>query len=158
MCIRDRCHRAVRVAEERGCSYVVFRLSDAGSLGEDPGDLQSLFDRVQASDVATVAVLRGRVIQGAAALALVSDQVFCMKGAQWGEVEDQGRELEDYLTEDPDSSLSQRLDALRGMMEARLDGRRNALRSDAKKLALAMVDPRVQLLTATVRELSLIHI
>ena len=147
-----RCHRAIRVAEDRGCSYVVFRLSDAGSLGEDPGDLQSLFDRMQATDVATVAVLRGRVIQGAAALALVSDQVFCMKGAQWGEVEDQGRELEDYLTEDPDSSLSQRLDALRSMMEARLDGRRNALRSDAKKLALAMVDPRVQLLTATVRE------
>ena len=30
-----RCHRAIRVAEDRGCSYVVFRLSDAGSLGED---------------------------------------------------------------------------------------------------------------------------
>lgn len=147
-----RCHRALRVAEDRGCSYVVFRLSDAGSLGEDAGDLQSLFDHLEASDVATVALLRGRVVQGAAALALVCDQAFCLKGVQWGEVEDQGKELEDYFTEDPDSALNQRLDALRAMMAGRLEGRRNALTADARKLALAMVDPRVQLISATVRE------
>lgn len=147
-----RCHRALRVAEERGCSYVVLRLSDAGSLGEDPGDLQSLFDHVEASEVATVAVLRGRVVQGAAALALVCDQAYCMKGVQWGEVEDQGKELEDYLTEDPDSALNRRLDALRAMMTGRLDARRNALGEDGRKLALAMVDPRQQLISATVRE------
>ena len=147
-----RCHRALRVAEERGCSYVVLRLSDAGSLGEDPGDLQSLFDHVESSEVATVAVLRGRVVQGAAALALVCDQAYCMKGVQWGEVEDQGKELEDYLTEDPDSALNQRLDALRAMMTGRLDARRNALSEDGRKLALAMVDPRLQLISATVRE------
>ncbi|MEC9046661.1 MAG: NfeD family protein [Planctomycetota bacterium] len=147
-----RCHRALRVAEERGCSYVVFRLTDAGSIGEDQGDLQSLFDRMQASPVATVAVLRGRVTQGAAALALVADQAFCLAGVAWGEVEDQARELEDYLTEDPDSALNVRLDALREIMQARLDARKTALRGDAAKLALAMVDPRVQLLTATVRE------
>ena len=147
-----RCHRALRVAEERGCSYVVLRLSDAGSLGEEPGDLQSLFDHVESSEVATVAVLRGRVVQGAAALALVSDQAYCMKGVQWGEVEDQGKELEDYLTEDPDSALNQRLDALRAMMTGRLDARRNALSEDGRKLALAMVDPRLQLISATVRE------
>ena len=147
-----RCHRALRVAEERGCSYVVLRLSDAGSLGEDPGDLQSLFDHVESSEVATVAVLRGRVVQGAAALALVCDQAYCMKGVQWGEVEDQGKELEDYLTEDPDSALNQRLDALRAMMTGRLDARRNALGEDGRKLALAMVDPRLQLISATVRE------
>ncbi|MAD33090.1 MAG: hypothetical protein CMJ88_04965 [Planctomycetes bacterium] len=147
-----RCHRALREAEERGCTYVVFRLQDAGSIGEDPGDLQSLFDAVQASEVATIAVLRGRVTQGAAALALVVGQVFCLRGVAWGEVEDQGRELEDYLTADPDSALSSRLDALRAVMEQRLDARSTALRADARKLALAMVDPRVQLIRATVRE------
>ena len=147
-----RCHRALRVAEERGCSYVVFRLSDAGSLGEDPGDLQSLFDHVESTEVATAAVLRGRVVQGAAALALVCDQAFCMRGVQWGEVEDQGKELEDYMSEDPDSALNQRLDALRAMMVARLDARRDALTEDGRKLALAMVDPRVQLISVTVRE------
>ena len=89
----------LRVAEERGCSYVVFRLTDAGSIGEDQGDLQSLFDRMQASPVATVAVLRGRVTQGAAALALVADQAFCLAGVAWGEVEDQARELEDWHRE-----------------------------------------------------------
>lgn len=147
-----RCHRALRVAEERGCSYVVFRLSDAGSIGEDPADLQSLFDRVQASDVATVAVLRGRVTQGAASLALVADQTYCFNGVSWGEVEDQARELEDYMSEDPDSSLNRRLDALRDIMQARLAARKAALRDDASKLALAMVDPRLQLIAATVRE------
>jgi|GEM_PF-253662 len=147
-----RCHRALRVAEERGCSFVVFRLTDAGSLGESPGDLQSLFDRVQATDVATVAVLRGRITQGAAALALVVGQTLCLKGVSWGEVEDQGKELEDYLTDDPDSALNQRLDALREIMDSRLALRSNALREDARKLALAMVDPRVQLISATVRE------
>ena len=126
-----RCHRALRVAEERGCSYVVLRLSDAGSLGEDPGDLQSLFDHVEASEVATVAVLRGRVVQGAAALALVCDQAYCMKGVQWGEVEDQGKELEDYLTEDPDSALNRRLDALRAMMTQFVDAIMNGAEPDA---------------------------
>ena len=147
-----RCHRALRQAEERGCTYVVFRLQDAGSIGEDQGDLQSLFDAVQASDVATIAVLRGRVTQGAAALALVVGQVFCLRRVAWGEVEDQGRELQDYLTADPDSALSTRLDALRAVMVQRLDARDSALRDDARKLALAMVDPRVQLVRATVRE------
>ncbi|MCK5945385.1 MAG: hypothetical protein KAI24_25570, partial [Planctomycetes bacterium] len=147
-----RCHRAIREAEDRGCSHVVFRLSDAGSLGEDPGDLQSLYDRVQGTDVATIAVLRGRVTQGAAALALVTTQTYMLRGAEWGEVEDPGNELADYVDMDPESALNRRLDALRAMMEGRLDRRKNALRGDARKLAIAMVDPRVQLLTATVRE------
>jgi len=147
-----RCHRSIREAESRGCSHVIFRLSDAGSQGEDPGDLQSLYDAVQATDVPTIAVLRGRNTQGAAGLALVTTQTFCLKGAQWGEVEKPEQELEVLLDSDPESAARRRLDALRDMMKVRLDRRKNALTDDARKLAMAMVDPRVQLLTATVRE------
>ena len=43
--------------------------------GEDRGDLQSLFERVQESEVQTVAVLGGRVTHGAAELALQQGEV-----------------------------------------------------------------------------------
>ncbi|MFN3240579.1 MAG: NfeD family protein [Planctomycetota bacterium] len=147
-----RCHRSIREAESRGCSHVIFRMSDAGSQGEDPGDLQSLYDAVQSTDVPTIAVLRGRNTQGAAGLALVTTQTFLLKGAEWGEVEKPEQEIEVLLDADPEAAARRRLDALRDMMKGRLDRRKNALREDARKLAMAMVDPRVQLITATVRE------
>lgn len=147
-----RCHRSIREAEDRGCSHVIFRMSDAGSQGEDAGDLQSLYDAVQATDVPTIAVLRGRNTQGAAGLALVTTQTFLLKGAQWGEVEKPEQEIEVLLDVDPEAATKRRLDALRDMMQGRLDRRKNAYRDDARKLAMAMVDPRVQLITATVRD------
>ena len=147
-----RCHRSIREAEDRGCSHVVFRLSDAGSQGEEPGDLQSLYDRVQSTDVPTIAVLRGRVTQGAAGLALVTSQAYCLGGAQWGEVAKPEQEIDVLLDADPEAAANRRLDAFRDMMAGRVDRRRNALRADARKLALAMVDPRLQLIRATVRE------
>lgn len=147
-----RCHRTLREAEARGCGYVVFRLSDAGSQGEDPGDLQSLLDRVQSSSVSTVAVLRGRVTQGAAALALCTTKTYCLPGVQWGEVTKPEQDWEEFLSAEPDRAMAERLDALREMMASRLDRRATKLRPDARKIALAMVDPRAQLVAATVRE------
>ncbi len=147
-----RAHRTVREAESLACSYVIFRLEDAGSQGEDQSDLQSLYDRVQGTEIGTVAVLRGRVTQGAAGLALCCEQVFCLRGAEWGEVHKPEQEIEELLSRSPEDAMSARLDSLREMMASRLSRRDNQLRPDARKLALAMADPRVQLVAATVRE------
>lgn len=146
-----RCHRSLREAESRGLR-VVFRLDNAGSQGEDPSDLQSLCDHVLQTTVDTTAVLRGRVVQGAAALALCCKQVYCLPDAQWGEIEKPESEIDELLADDPDAARATRLDALREAMVTRLARRANKLRPDAEKLALAMVDPRVQLVAATVRE------
>ena len=146
-----RCHRSLREAESRGLR-VVFRLDNAGSQGEDPSDLQSLCDHVLQTTVDTTAVLRGRVVQGAAALALCCKQVYCLPDAQWGEIEKPESEVDELLADDPDAARATRLDALREAMVTRLARRANKLRPDAEKLALAMVDPRVQLVAATVRE------
>jgi len=96
-----RCHRSLREAEARGCSHVVFRLDDAGSMNEDERDLQSLFDHVQSAKAKTVAVLRGRVTQGAAALALVCKLAFVLPKAEWGEVQKLEPELLESLNTNP---------------------------------------------------------
>lgn len=147
-----RCHRSLREAEARGCSHVVFRLDDAGSMNEDERDLQSLFDHVQSAKAKTVAVLRGRVTQGAAALALVCKLAFVLPKAEWGEVQKLEPELLELLNTNPEEAAGQRLDAVREAMAARLAVRDPKLTPDAEKLALAMIDPRIQLVLATVRE------
>ncbi|MGB3967877.1 MAG: hypothetical protein WBO45_14180, partial [Planctomycetota bacterium] len=147
-----RSHRTLREADSRGCSWVVFRIDNAGSQGEDAADLQSLLDHVQGSKVKTVAVLRGRVTQGAAALALCADKVFCLPGAEWGEVEKPDQEWTELLSGSPDAAMAERLAAGREAMAARLAARDPKLRPEAEKLALAMVDPRTQLVVATVRQ------
>lgn len=145
-----RCHRSLREAEARGCSNVVFRLDEVGT--QDDEDLQSLLDHLQSSKVSTVAVLRGRVTHGAAALALVCQKVFVLPNAQWGEVVKPEQEWLEMLASDPDQAMAQRLDGLREAMAARLARRDPKLTPDAEKLALAMVDPRVKIVLATVRE------
>lgn len=147
-----RCHRTLRQADEANCKLVVFRLDGTGSQGEDANDLQSLLDHVQRSPVETVAVLAGRVTQGGAALALVCDRVYCLPKAEWGEVEKPEQEWREVLGEAPDEAMAARLGAVREAMAARLAARDPKLRPDAEKLALAMVDPRVQLVVATVRQ------
>ena len=147
-----RCHRSIREAEQHGCSYVIFRIEDAGAYGESLIDLNSLMDRVQETDVATVAVLRGRVTQGAAALALCTSSTYLLKGADWGEITKPEKEVGVLLSDEPQKAQDALFDASRAMMVSRLDKRRNKLRPDAAKLALAMADPRVQLVSATVRE------
>lgn len=147
-----RCHRSIREAEQHGITYVIFRMDTAGSQGENLSDLQSLMDRVQGTDVATIAVLRGHVTQGAAALALCTSKTYLLKGAQWGEVVKPERDFATELSEDPQASQNVFLDSIAAMMKSRLDKRRNPLRPDAAKLAMAMADPRVQLVSATVRE------
>lgn len=147
-----RCHRSLREAEARGCSHVVFRLDDAGSMNEDERDLQSLFDHVQSAKAKTVAVLRGRVTQGAAALALVCKQAFVLPNAEWGEVQKLEPELLELLNANPEEAAGLRLDAMREAMATRLAVRDPKLTPDAEKLALAMIDPRIQLVLATVRE------
>lgn len=146
------CHRTLRTADDTGCSWVVFRLDDAGSQGEDAADIQSLLDHVQRAGVGTVAVLGGRVTQGAAALALVCDKIFCLPKADWGEVTKPEKEWSDLLGGSPDAAMAERLDAAREAMQARLAARDPKLRPDAEKLALAMVDPRLQMVAATVRQ------
>ena len=147
-----RCHRSIREAEQHGCSYVIFRIEDAGAYGESLIDLNSLMDRVQETDVATVAVLRGRVTQGAAALALCTSSTYLLKGADWGEITKPEKEVGVLLSDEPQKAQDALFDASRAMMLSRLEKRRNKLRPDAAKLALAMADPRVQLVSATVRE------
>jgi membrane-bound ClpP family serine protease len=146
-----RCHRSLREAESRGLR-VVFRLRDAGSQGEDAGDVQSLLDHLQQTPVDTTAVLQGRIVQGAAALAVCCKAVYCLPDVQWGEINKPEQELDELLADDPDVELAARLAAAREAMQTRLQRRANRLRPDAEKLALAMVDPRIQLVAATVRE------
>lgn len=147
-----RCHRTLRQADQLGCAWVVFRLDNAGSQGEDAGDIQSLLDHVQNSPVDTVAVLGGRVTQGAAALALVCDRAYCLPKADWGEIEKPEQEWTEVFSGAPDEAMAERLGAAREAMAARLAARSQKLRPDAVKLALAMVDPRMQMVTATVRQ------
>jgi membrane-bound ClpP family serine protease len=133
----------------------VFRLKDAGSQGEDEGDVQSLLDHVQAAGIGgveTVAVLEGQVTQGAAALALVCRKVFCLPNASWGEVTKPEQEWSEIFSSSPDAAMAERLDAAREAMASRLAKRSDKLRPDATKLALAMADPRQQLVVATVRQ------
>lgn len=145
-----RCHRSLREAEARGCSHVVFRLDTAGT--QDDEDLQSLLDHLQTSKVGTVAVLRGRITHGAAALALVCQKVFVLPNAEWGEVVKPEQEWSEVFASNPEEAMAQRLDGLREAMAARLARRDPKLTPDGEKLALAMVDPRVKIVLATVRE------
>jgi membrane-bound serine protease (ClpP class) len=151
-----RCHRSLREALARGCKHVVFRLDGAGSMNEDVPDLQSLFDHVQSASteqsLSTVAVLRGRVTYGAAALAMVCDRVFVLPNAEWGEVQKITPELLELLTANPEEARGQQIDAVRDAMVARLAAKKEKLTPDAEKLALAMLDPRIQIVLATVRE------
>ena len=146
-----RSHRTLRQAAARGYR-VVFRLQDAGAFGEDQRAVQGLLDAVQGGRVETIAMLSGRVTQGAAALALCCDKVYCLRSAQWGEVEKPEAEVGELLTDSPDNALAARFDGARQVMTGRLARRNHKLRPDAEKVALAMADPRVQLITATVRE------
>ncbi len=148
-----RCHRALRDAEALGVGSVVFRCDqDTGSHTENPADLQSLFDHVQASKVASITLVRGRATQGAAYLALVTDRAFCMPGAWLGELQKPEQDWGELLASDPDGAMGRRLDAARTTLLSRLQQRKTPLRADAVKMALAMADPRLQLVTATVRE------
>lgn len=148
-----RCHRSIREAEtNESVNLVVFRMESAGSQGENLTDLQTLYDRVQSTDIPTVAVLRGRITQGAAGLALCAKSAYCLAGAEWGEVQKPEGEIDVYFEDDPEAAQNRYLNDVKAMMSGRLDRRANKLRPDARKLALAMVDPRVQLVSATVRE------
>jgi len=147
-----RCHRTLREAESNGVSWVVFRLDWSGSTGEDYSDVQSLLDRIQQTQVGKIALLRGRVTASAAYVALCCDRTYCMPGAAWGEVTDPGPKGLEQWSNSPDEAMASRLHAVTQAANARLEARKNKLRPDAKKLALAMVDPRIQLIEAMVRE------
>jgi membrane-bound ClpP family serine protease len=146
-----RCHRLLRAADAADSSFVIFRLDDAGSQGESVSDVQSLLDHVQKTTVPTVAVLSGRVVHGAAALALCCDRIYCLPRADWGEVEKPEQDLGELLSGAPDAATEARFAAARAAMAMRLQARDPKLRPDAEKLALAMADPRMQLVAATVR-------
>jgi membrane-bound serine protease (ClpP class) len=109
---------------------------------------------VQQTSVETVALLQGRVTQGAAYLALLCTKAYCLPGAQWGEITKPDAEVMELLAADPDAALAARFDAARQALESRLDRRANktTVSPDQRKVAVAMADPRVQLLAATVRE------
>lgn len=149
-----RCHRTLREAEARGVGRVLFRLRDAGAFGEDADDLQSLFDHIQNSPVATVALLQGRITQGAAYLALLVGKAYCMPSAEWGEITKPDPELFELLASDPDAAAAARLASVREALATRLSrkGEKQALSPDQQKLAFAMADPRTQIVQATVRE------
>jgi len=151
-----RCHRALRSAESLGVASVVFRCEfDTGSQTENAKDLQTLFDHLQASPVATVTLIRGRATQGAAYLALVTDRAYCLPGAQFGEITKPEPGWDVLLDSEPEREINRRFDAARDALRARLQQRKLPLRPDALKMAEAMVDPRQQLVQATVREAGL---
>ncbi len=151
-----RCHRALRDAEALGVASVVFRCElDTGSQTENAKDLQTLFDHVQASPVATVTLIRGRATQGAAYLALVTDRAYCLPGAQFGEITKPEPGWDVLLGSEPEREINRRFDAARDALRARLQQRKLPLRPEAMKMAEAMVDPRQQLVQATVREAGL---
>lgn len=148
-----RCTRALREAEGHGVRFVVFRLQDAGSIGEDQDDVQSLLDRVQATrNIETVALVQGRTTLGAAQLAVCTDRLYFLANGVLGEIGKHAGELDELLAADPDSAMVQRFDGMREAMRGRLALREHKLRPEAEKLVLAMADPRTQLFEATVRE------
>jgi len=150
-----RCTRTLREAESNGVRIVLFRLEqDTGSWSEDQEDLQSLFDRIQDDglDTETVALVEGRATQGAAYLALMTDRTYFRRGAEMGEITKPEPDWEDYFDSDPDSAMDRRFDAVRASLEERLARRKTSLSPAAEKMALAMADPRVQLVRAVVRE------
>jgi len=150
-----RCTRTLREAQDHGVKYVVFYFDqEAGSQGEDEGDLQSLFDRLQAPGavVPTVALVRGRATQGAAYLALCTDKTYFVRGAEIGEITKPEQDWFELFGPTPDEAMGQRLDGLREALQMRLERRKDKLRPDAMKLALGLIDPRLQLVSATVRE------
>ncbi|MBL8730707.1 MAG: hypothetical protein JNM25_19975 [Planctomycetes bacterium] len=147
-----RCTRALREAATHGVRFVVFRLQDAGSQGEDLDDVQSLLDRVQASAIETVALVQGRTTQGAAQLAVCTDRLYFLGNGVLGEITKHEGELDELLAADPDSAMAQRFDGMREALRGRLERRKQKLRPEAEKLVLAMADPRTQLFEATVRE------
>ncbi len=147
-----RCTRALRKAESEGIRWVVFRFDWAGSLGEDQDDVQALLDRIRTTDVGTVVLAKGRVTQGAAAIAVCAERLYFLSGARLGEITKPEGEIDELLAKDPDAAAGKRFEELRVAMAARLQHRKNKLSPDAEKLVLAMVDPRVQLFDATVRE------
>ncbi len=147
-----RCHRSLRKAEDLGCSWVVFRLQTAGSQGEDAKDIQSLLQAVQSAKTPTIALLQGRVVSGAAALALCCDKIFLMPGAQWGEIEKPEGEIGELLAQNPDAAAADRYEASRVALAGWLAKRDPKFGPDAVKLALAMADPRIQIVQATVRQ------
>lgn len=146
--------RTLREADSQGVSWVVFVLDrDTGSFTEDQEDLQSLFDRVQsAADIETVTLVKGRATQGAAYLALLTDRTYFERGAQMGEITKPEAEWGDLFSLDPDGVMAERLDNARAALENRLARRKTDLRPAARKMALAMADPRMQLYRAVVRE------
>lgn len=148
-----RCHRALRDAEARGVAWVVFRCDqDTGAITEDAAELQSLFDHVQQSKVATITLIHGRATQGAACLAVCTDRTYCQPGAQLGEITAPGDSPEEMFHDAPDALRDKRFAAAREVVQSRLDRRKTKLRPDAVKMVLAMADPRMQLVQATVRE------
>ncbi|MCR9248494.1 MAG: hypothetical protein NXI31_25995 [bacterium] len=148
-----RCTRTLREAEDSGARSVVFVLDrDTGAFTEDQEDLQSLFDRVQGTEVETITLVRGRATQGACYLALLTDRTFFERGAQIGEITKPEKDFGDFFAMNPDSAMAQRLDAVKAALKDRLDGRKTKLRPDAIKMAMAMADPRMQLYRAVVRE------
>ncbi|MCB9885019.1 MAG: hypothetical protein H6838_05975 [Planctomycetes bacterium] len=149
-----RCHRALREAEARGVGWVLFRLNEAGAFGEDADDLQTLFDHVQSTSVKTVALLQGRVVQGAAYLALLTDRTYCLPRTDWGEITKPDQEVIELLDRDPEAAAARRLAAVHEALGTRLARKslKTPMSPDLQKLAFAMADPRVQLVQAMVRE------
>ncbi|MCA8975081.1 MAG: hypothetical protein KDC98_10185, partial [Planctomycetes bacterium] len=155
-----RCTRTLREADSRAGSNsiktVIFVLDSSGSWSEDQEDLQSLFDRVQdpGLGVETVTLVKGKATHGAAYLALLTDRTYFHRGAgtEMGEIMKPEKDWEDYLSMDPDDAMAKRLDSVRAALEDRLSRRKTKLRPEAQKMALAMADPRMNLVRAVVRE------
>lgn len=140
-------------AHDTSVTAVLFVLDqDAGSFADETSDLQALFDLVQDSGVETVTLVRGRATYGAASLAVLSSRTFFQRGAEIGEIGKPDKDLLELLAKDPDSALGQRLDEAKAVMQERLSRRKTKLQPDAEKMVMAMVDPRVQLVRAIVRE------
>jgi len=148
-----RATRALRDAEAIGCTWVVFELDYAGSIGEDSDDVASLLDRIEASPVGTIAFVKGNARMGAAELAVCCDRIYCAPRAEIGRITNPEPGLWELLSSQPEEELARRFASAREALQQRIERRKtDKLSPEATKCVLAMVDPSVQLFTATVRE------
>lgn len=146
------CHRALRTAAEQHVQAVIFDLSFAGALGESQADVAALLDRLQQSEVPTIAFVHGHTVEGAAYLALLCDQLYFAPGADLGSLYHSEFLLVDLLAKSPEDAERQRLKAFREELRQRLERRKQRLSADAMLLCEGMADPSFRLVRATVRD------
>lgn len=147
------CQRALRTADSEHLQAVIFDIGFAHGLGESQADVAALMDRVLATRTPTIAYVHGHVIEGAAYLALMCDQLYLddRPDTDFGSVYHSEWKLEDLFSASPEEAERKRLESFRRELVQRLEQRKQKLSPDALLLCQGMADPTLKLVRATVR-------